>query len=145
MITLPPATLPPATTAAPTGANTITYEITGEYEASGEATFDEVGSNYTEEGYLDIFREGWTAYFENEAADHTIRLETRADDLNVEFFGGEVVVRADGNSGSDDECTFTITKNDPTGPVGSAVCERAVLHPNGSTYVNLSITWEVNL
>ncbi len=143
-ITQPPATIPVPSAPAP-GTSTITYEITGEYEASGEAAFDEEGSNYTEEGYLDIFREGWTAYFENEAANHTIRLVTRPDDQVVEFFGGDVVVRADGRAGSDDECNFTITKNDASGPVGSAVCERAVLHPNGSTYVNLSIEWEVNL
>ncbi len=145
VITPPPQTIPVPSVPAPGGTSTISYQITGEYEASGEAAFDEEGSNYTEEGYLDIFREGWTAYFENEAANHTIRLVTRPDDHVVEFFGGDVVVRADGRSGSDDECTFTITKNDASGPVGSAVCERAVLHPNGSTYVNLSIEWEVNL
>ena len=83
------------------------------------------------------------AYFDADNID--LRVSTRPGDESVEFSDGEYVVRADGYEGSDDECTFSFTKNDPSGPAGSAVCERAVVHPNGSTYVRLSIEWEVNL
>lgn len=141
--TLPPATTPPANTPAP-GANTMSYEISGEYSASGEAVFQTSGSGYTDEGQYGL-QQGWVAYFEDPATGHTIRLATRADSLAIEFFGGDVVVRATGYEGSQDGCTFNITKNDASGPAGSAVCERAVVHPNGATYVNFSVEWSVDL
>ncbi len=147
--TLPPvatptagATAPPATTFAPADSNKITYEISGEYEASGEAVFNEQASIYWEEGQYDS-HEGWVAYFD--AGNISMRVSTRPENESIEFRDGERVVVANSYPDAGYGCTFTLTRNTPSGPVGSAVCERAIVHPNGSTYVNVELEWEVNL
>ena len=136
---LPVGTVPVAGTPAAGGGGTITYQITGDYQASGELAFDPAGS-------IDMkdFGGGWIAYFMSADGEINVRLSTQPDEEAVEVFLGEDVVRG-GTGEPNSACTFTITKNDASGPAGSALCDKARLYPSQDTRVKLSIEWSVNL
>jgi hypothetical protein len=113
--------------------------VTGDYQASGELDFDPQASIN-----MDEFGGGWIGYFASPDGEINARLSTQPGEENIELFLGEDVVRGgtgEGNSG----CSWEITKNDATGPAGSAVCATARVYPSQDTRVQLTIEWSVTL
>ena len=94
----------------------ITYRITGEYEASGELPFLAQGISLWIES-----EGGWVANFANlsgEGAYILINTQTRAQILT--YGDGAVSVAAASDAGYD--CTFDMPKNDSSGLRGSLEC-----------------------
>lgn len=99
------------------GANgSITYEITGDFEASGELPFlaQGVSSWIESEG-------GWVATFAQTSGEGAYILVNTATRAQILTYGdGTVLVAATSDSGLD--CTFNMTKNDSSGLTGSMEC-----------------------
>jgi hypothetical protein len=112
------------------GANgSIKYQITGEYTGSGELPFLPTYGDYSSY-FTPGEGAGWNAMFQDPANpdDHQISLNTKTT-LGEELFYRDqpIVVALSGATSSPDECTFTSTKNDETGLIGSVVCTSAEL------------------
>jgi hypothetical protein len=103
------------------GANgSITYQITGDYEASGELPFIALGLSLWDET-----QGGWVANFVQPSGEGPyilLNTATLGSGQILSFGDGTVLVVAisDPNSGYD--CTFTLDKNDTSGLKGSMEC-----------------------
>jgi hypothetical protein len=108
------------------GANgSITYEITGDYEISGELPFIAGGvSQWVESA------NGWVANFANTSGEGAvILLNTQSGQTLGQIFSygdGSVVLAATSDAGSGFDCAFTLTKNDSSGLVGDLHCNTAI-------------------
>jgi hypothetical protein len=127
-VSQPPVASEPAN--AGSGANgSIKYQISGEYTGSGELPFMPTYGDYSSY-FTPGEGAGWNAMFQDPEApdDHQISLNTKTT-LGEELFYRDqpIVVALSGGTSSPDECTFTSTKNDETGLVGSVVCTSAEL------------------
>jgi hypothetical protein len=137
LLTPAPGVTPPLASVPIAGGNSLTYDITGEYEASGSVPFDPEASILAQDG------NGWIAYFGTQSGDINLRVSTRPDKLGIEFRDGEFVVVGNGDPSATNDCTFNTTENDASALVGSAECKHATVHPNGATFVNMKIQWDV--
>jgi hypothetical protein len=111
------------------GANgSITYQITGEYTGSGELPFMPTYGDYSSY-FTPGEGAGWNAMFQDPANpdDHQISLNTKTTLGQELFYRDQPIVVALSSTTSSDECTFTSTKNDETGLIGSVVCTSAEL------------------
>ncbi len=137
--TLPPTAPPAATTPPGAGNGTLTYAATGEYQASGELVFNAANSlNLADLGG------GWIAFFDSADGSITARLSTQPGEEMIEIFLGEDVIRGgvgEQNSG----CTWEITRNDASGPVGSASCASPKVYPDTDKRFSLTLDWNVDL
>ncbi len=106
------------------GANgSITYRISGDYEASGELPFLPVGLSL-----FDTVNSGWVAYFvaDNGNASILLNLQTSVADGQIFLFSASTVqVTGTADPGSGTGCTFNVTRNDATGLAGSLDCSSA--------------------
>lgn len=94
------------------GANgSITYEISGDYTASGELPFIPLGLSLFVDG-------GWLAYFGETGGDTIIQISTNPDGLIASFTSPQVSAAGTEDNG----CDFNITKNDSSGLAGSFEC-----------------------
>ena len=115
------------------GANgSVTYEITGEYEASGELPFLAGGISL----WVDSAG-GWVANFANQSGGGAVILiNTQAAEGTpgqIFVFGdGTVSLSAASGEGSGFGCTFTQTKNDKDGLKGDLECSSALVVDNNS-------------
>jgi len=80
--------------------------------------------------------------------DHQISLNTKTT-LGEELFYRDtpIVVALRGSTTSSDECTFTSTKNDETGLIGSVVCTSAELYQaDGQPVLNVTFAaqWDAH-
>lgn len=128
------------------GANgSMTYEITGDYEASGELPFLAAGiSLWVEEAG------GWVASFANPSGEGAyIQLNTQAAEGTTgqiwNYGDGTVIIGAVSGSDTGMGCTFTLTKNDPSGLEGDLDCTSAIVTnaetgENGT--VQITAHWE---
>lgn len=97
------------------GANgSVTYQISGDYTASGELPFVPLVSSFS--------NGGWTATFANENADQLIQINTIQGNLVVSFGDGKVAIVGTTVSG----CTINMTKNDASGLAGDYHCTGAI-------------------
>jgi hypothetical protein len=106
------------------GANgSITYEITGDYEASGELPFLAGSSSWIESA------NGWVANFADPAGGGAvISLNTQEGQTigqGLSYGDGSVTVIAASDSGGGTDCTFTLDKNDADGLKGHVECSSA--------------------
>jgi hypothetical protein len=105
----------------------MTYEITGDHEASGEVPFVAGGvSLWIEQS------EGWVAFFGTTDADAVvIQINTQAAEGTPgqiwNFGDGTAAVTGTSDPGSGTGCTFTLTKNDASGTEGSVECSSAIV------------------
>lgn len=108
------------------GANgSISYEITGDYEASGELPFLAGGvSTWVESA------NGWVANFANTSGEGAvILLNTQSGQALGQIFSygdGSVILAATSDAGTGFDCTFTLTKNDSSGLIGDLDCNTAI-------------------
>jgi len=121
------------------GANgSVTYQITGDYTASGELPFLSTTG-------LSVFDgTGWAASFaELTGANIVIQLNTHPTSGIFSFGDGTVaVVAVEGNG-----CTFNFTKNDSTGLAGSVECHGTQLVTDTSGAlgkVDVSAHWDAH-
>lgn len=110
------------------GANgSMTYEITGDYEASGELPFLAGGvSQWIEQS------EGWAAFFgATDGGGAVIQINTQAAEGTSgqiwNFGDGTAAVTGGSDPGSGTGCTFNLTKNDSSGTEGSIECDSAIV------------------
>ena len=108
------------------GANgSITYEITGDYEVSGELPFIAGGVSLWVES-----ADGWVANFANTSGEGAvILLNTQSGQTLGQIFSygdGSVIIAATSDAGSGFDCDFTLTKNDSSGLVGDLQCNAAI-------------------
>lgn len=125
------------------GANgSMTYEITGDYQASGELPYVTLSSWIEQAG-------GWVAYFQtNDTNSAVIQINTQAaagtSGQSWTFGDGKVLVVATSDPGSGTGCTFTLTKNDASGTEGQLACTSAPmtrLDTGASGRVKVSARW----
>jgi len=128
------------------GANgSMTYEITGDYQASGELPFIAGGASLWVEQ-----SEGWVAYFgTTDANSPVIQINTQSAEGTTgqiwNFGDGTALVVATSDADSGLGCTFTLTKNDSSGTAGSIECTSAIfsLAATGATgRVQVSAEWD---
>jgi hypothetical protein len=103
-----------ATTAGSTGGGangSIIFEISGDYEASGEFPFVPAASVFS--------NGGWSASFAEDGSNAIIAMNTIPGSLTVSYGDSEAVVIAIELVG----CTFDMDQNDSSGLVGSFECE----------------------
>ena len=107
------------------GANgSMTYEISGDYQASGELPYVTFASSWIEQAG------GWVAYFQTtDTNSAVIQINTQAAAGTPgqiwNFSDGKVLVIATSDPGSGTGCTFTLTKNDASGTEGQLACTSA--------------------
>jgi hypothetical protein len=128
------------------GANgSITYEITGEYEASGELPFLAGGVSLWVES-----AGGWVANFANQSGEGAvILLNTQAQSTGQIFTYGDgtSILAATSDPGSGFDCTFTLTKNDESGLKGDLDCSTALVIDNNSgaqKKVHVTAHWDAH-
>jgi hypothetical protein len=127
------------------GANgSITYEITGDYEDSGEVPFQPLISNWIEsEG-------GWLANFvmeDGEGAYVQMNTATSGAGQILNFGDGTVLISAVSDPSTGFDCTFTFTKNDSTGLAGSMECNDIIganLTSGAQLTVDISAEWDAH-
>ncbi|KRT62947.1 MAG: hypothetical protein XU10_C0018G0059 [Chloroflexi bacterium CSP1-4] len=124
------------------GANgSLTYQITGGYEASGELPFQPLISLF------DPSTDGWVAYFTSSSGEGAIvTFNTQAAGQIINFGDGTAVVIGTSDPGSGSGCTFTLTKNDASGMVGHVECTSALLTTGDGTIgqTNFSAQWDAH-
>ena len=122
------------------GANgSITYEITGGYEASGELPFQPLVSRF------DAGLGGWTATFVESGGGKLVTLQTGSETEAFSFADSMAVVVGASAAGSGQGCTFTITKNDASGLAGHVECTDAdVAQESGTSKADLTADWEAH-
>ena len=132
------------------GANgSIKYQITGEYTGSGELPFMPTYGDYSSY-FTPGEGAGWNAMFQDPGApdDHQISLNTKTTYGEELFYrDSPIVVALSGGTSSLDECTFSSTKNDETGLVGSVVCTSAELfQADGQPTLNVTFAaqWDAH-
>ena len=128
------------------GANgSVTYQITGDYQASGELPFLAGGiSTWIESAG------GWVANFANQSGEGAVILintQSAAGTPGQSFtFGdGKVVLVATSDPGSGFNCTFNLTKNDSSGTAGDLNCTDAIAVDDATAaqkHVQLTAHWE---
>jgi hypothetical protein len=121
------------------GANgSITYEITGDYEASGELPFLTGGISLWIES-----AGGWAANFGDPtgAGQEVILLNTQdAEGTTGQIFtyGDGTIILAAGSGETGMGCTFNLTKNDSNGLSGDLDCTSAIA-ANATTGAQLQV------
>lgn len=128
------------------GANgSITYEITGDYEASGELPFLAGGvSTWIEASG------GWVANFADPAGGGSVILlntqEGQTIGQGLTYGDGSVTVIVTSDAGSGTDCTFTLDKNDADGLKGHAECTSAFGVDNTGARKNVQLTaqWDAH-
>jgi hypothetical protein len=142
-----PAVSQPPVASAGSGANgSIKYQISGEYTGSDELPFTVSEASYFTPGE----GAGWHAVFADPGApdDHQISLNTKTTYGEELFYRDTpIVVALSGGTSSLDECTFTSTKNDETGLIGSVVCTSAELfQADGQPVLNVTFAaqWDAH-
>jgi hypothetical protein len=130
------------------GANgSITYEITGDYQASGELPFVA--------GSVSLWVEsagGWVANFANTSGEGDyILLNTQAAEGTggqiFTFGDGTVILVATSDPSSGFGCTFDLQKNDSTGLKGHLECTSAVAADNNTAAqhrVHVTADWDAH-
>ncbi|MEO6060167.1 MAG: hypothetical protein ABIQ05_09410 [Candidatus Limnocylindria bacterium] len=126
------------------GANgSITYNISGDYEASGELPFLALGlSTWIEsEG-------GWVANFAQESGEGAyILMNTQTRGQILTFGDGTVVIAAASGESTGYDCTFNMTRNDSGGLSGSMECND-IFGSNATTgaliTVDISAEWDAH-
>lgn len=126
------------------GANgSITYNISGDYEASGELPFLAQGlSTWIEsEG-------GWVANFAQTSGEGAyILMNTQTRGQILTFGDGTVVIAAASGESTGYDCTFNLTRNDSGGLSGSMECND-IFASNATTgaliTVDVTAEWDVH-
>jgi hypothetical protein len=123
------------------GANgSVTYEITGDSEASGELPFQPLASAF------DSNTKGWSAAFADTTdATTVVSLITFSQGQTFSFGDGTAAVVGVGESGAGSGCTFTLTKNDASGLSGHVECTSAgVVQQSGTGTAHLTADWDAH-
>lgn len=101
------------------GANrSVTYEISGDYEASGELPFVTALSTFT--------NGGWVGYFGEENGDTIVQVNSMTGTQIINFGNPEVSVPGTAATG----CTIDFTQNDADGFAGSFDCQGIIAARN---------------
>ena len=130
------------------GANgSVTYEITGDYEASGELPFLAGGiSQWVESAG------GWVANFGNQSGEGAVILinTQAAEGTTGQIFtygDTSVVLTAISTPDSGFDCTFNLTKNDSSGLAGDLDCN-SVIAADATTgaqkHVQVTAHWDAH-
>ncbi|MEX1155542.1 MAG: hypothetical protein WED12_00130 [Chloroflexota bacterium] len=106
------------------GANgSITYQITGDVEASGELPFLTVGLSV-----WDPTTSGWIAWFVTEDGNNSIILNLQPSGQIFTYASETFTVIGTSEPGSGTDCTFDVTRNDQgSGLAGSLDCSSALV------------------
>jgi len=128
------------------GANgSITYQIAGDYEASGELPFLAQGMSTWDET-----QGGWVANFvapSGESAYILLNTATLGTGQILSFGDGTAIVVATSDPGSGYDCTFTMTKNDTSGLAGHMECSNTIasnVSTGGLLNVSISADWDAH-
>ena len=128
------------------GANgSITYQIAGDYEASGELPFLAQGMSTWDET-----QGGWVANFvapSGEGAYILLNTATLGTGQILSFGDGTAIVVATSDPGSGYDCTFTMTKNDTSGLAGHMECSNTIasnVSTGGLLNVSISADWDAH-
>ena len=128
------------------GANgSITYQIAGDYEASGELPFLAQGMSTWDET-----QGGWVANFvapSGEGAYILLNTATLGTGQILSFGDGTAIVVAPSDPGSGYDCTFTMTKNDTSGLAGHMECSNTIasnVSTGGLLNVRISADWDAH-
>ncbi|MEO8638997.1 MAG: hypothetical protein ABI458_03665 [Chloroflexota bacterium] len=128
------------------GANgSITYEITGDYQASGELPFLAGGISLWVES-----ANGWVANFANPAGGAVISLNTQQGQTigqGLTYGDGSVTVIAASDAGGGTDCTFTLEKNDADGLKGHVECSSTLAVDNNTgaqKSVKFTAAWDAH-
>jgi hypothetical protein len=109
-----------ATTAGSTGSGggengSVSFQISGDYETSGEFPFIPLASAFS--------NGGWSATFGVDGSDAILVMNTIPGSLTVSYGDTEVVITAIEAAG----CNFDLDQNDANGLVGSFACSSAAI------------------
>jgi hypothetical protein len=130
------------------GANgSVTYEITGDYQASGELPFLAGGISLWIEQ-----EEGWVANFANQSGEGAyVLINTQsAEGTPGQIFtygDGTIILTAVSDPGSGFNCTFDLEKNDSSGTKGHVECTSATAANNSTgaqLHVQLTADWDAH-
>jgi hypothetical protein len=125
-------TQPPPTTGGGGGGGangSVTYQISGDYTASGELPFVTQVSSFS--------NGGWTATFANESAAELIQINTIAGTLVVAYGDATVAIAASPTTG----CTVNVTKSDSTGLAGDFQCSGPIAAKSATgTQINVTFS-----
>lgn len=98
------------------GANgSVTFQISGDYEISGELPFVPLASTFN--------NGGWSATFAEDGSDAILVINSIPGSLTVSYGDTEVVLTAIEAAG----CSFDFDQNDSNGLVGSFACSGAAI------------------
>jgi hypothetical protein len=129
------------------GANgSITYEITGGHDASGELPFLAGGiSTWVESA------NGWVANFGNLSGEGAVIIlntqEGQTVGQGLTYGDGTVTISVVSDPGTDMDCTFTLDKNDADGLKGHVECTNAIVFNNttgAQSRANFSAAWDAH-
>ena len=109
-----------ATTAGSSGSGggengSVSFQISGDYETSGEFPFIPLASAFS--------NGGWSATFGVDGSDAILVMNTIPGSLTVSYGDTEVVITAIEAAG----CNFDLDQNDANGLVGSFACSSAAI------------------
>ncbi|HTI29499.1 MAG TPA: hypothetical protein VL687_03975 [Methylomirabilota bacterium] len=130
------------------GANgSVTYEITGDYQASGELPFLAGGLSLWVES-----AGGWVANFANQSGEGpVILINTQAAEGTpgqIFTYGDtSVIMTAISTAEAGNSCTFNLTKNDSTGLAGDVHCDSAIasdVSSGAQKHVQLTAHWDAH-
>jgi hypothetical protein len=130
------------------GANgSVTYEITGDYQASGELPFLAGGISLWVES-----AGGWVANFANPSGEGAVILintqSAEGTPGQIFTFGdGTIILPAVSDPGSGFGCTFTLTQNDASGLKGDVSCTSAIasdVNDGSQKHVQLTAHWDAH-
>src|SRR3954452_23387098 len=116
-------------TAPPMRPDTLSYDITGEFQDANVLPLYR-----WDQAYYDPDKRGWVIYFtaDPQSMSHYIELITWPSAEEITFKNGDASTFVTGTPGSDDGCTFTTARNDATGTTGSVECTSAHVHDDKS-------------
>ncbi|HEY6057686.1 MAG TPA: hypothetical protein VIV06_06605 [Candidatus Limnocylindrales bacterium] len=130
------------------GANgSVTYEITGDYQASGELPFLAGGVST----WIDSAG-GWVANFANQSGEGAVILiNTQAAEGTpgqiFTFGDGQIIMTATSDVTSGFDCTFTLTKNDSSGLKGDLSCSDTIaadVNTGAQKHVQVTAHWDAH-
>ena len=123
-----------ATTAGSSGSGggengSVTFQISGDYETSGEFPFIPLASAFS--------NGGWSATFAADGSDAIFVMNTIPGSLTVSYGDTEVVITAIEAAG----CTFDLAQNDSSGLVGSFACSGAAIGFRSQTGAMITVNF----
>ena len=124
------------------GANgSITYQITGDAQATGELPFFPLSLSI-----FDPSANGWVAYFLTQDGANSVVLNLAPDGQIFLYTDGTLTVTGVSDPSSETGCTFNVTKNDAGGTAGRLTCTSALVVDGSGALKHAAVTahWDAH-